>query len=64
MTRDNDNVTCATCPCLLTGDLVPLAVVVVGHDRDVVQVTVQRGHIVTGVYDLVAGAHSRRQQQA
>ena len=62
MSRDND--TCATSRCLLTRDLVPLAVVVVGHDGDVVQVAVQRRDIVARVYDLVAGAHSGRQQQA
>ena len=61
MSRDND--TCARSRCLLTRDLVPLAVVVVGHDGDVVQVAVQRRDIVPRVYDLVAGAHSGRQQQ-
>lgn len=42
----------------VSSHLVPLAVVVVGHHRHVVQPLVQRRHVVSLLYHLVAGANS------
>ena len=50
--------------CHMAGHLVPLAVVVVGHHRHVVQPRVQRRHVVSLLYHLVAGADSCGQQKA
>ena len=44
--------------------LVPLAVVVVGHHVDPVQVAGDLGHVVAGVHDGLARAHCGGQQQA
>ena len=47
----------------MAGLLVPLAVVVVGHHVDPVQVLGDGGHVVPNVHDGLAGAHGGRQQQ-
>ena len=44
--------------------LVPLPVVVVGHHIDPVEVAGDLWHVVPGVHDGLAGAHSSGQQQA
>ena len=47
----------------VAGLLVPLAVVVVGHHVDPVQVLGDGGHVVPNVHDGLAGAHGGGQQQ-
>lgn len=44
--------------------LVPLAVVVVGHDGDPVHVARQHRHVVARVHHHLVGGHGRGQQQA
>ena len=48
----------------MTGLLVPVAVIVVGHDRDPVQVAGNAGHVVAYVHDLLAGGDGGRQEEA
>jgi len=43
--------------------LVPVAVVVVGHDRDPVQRVGDSGNVVSGVDDLLGGADRGREEQ-
>jgi len=48
----------------VTGLLVPLAVIVVGHHGDEVQVFVRRDYVVAGVNHFLGGGDCRGEQQA
>jgi len=48
----------------VSGLLVPVAVVVVGHDVDVVQVLVQHGYVVAFVDDLLGRGDGGREEEA
>ncbi len=50
--------------CNMTGLLVPVSVVVVSHDIDVVEVLVEHGDVITLVDDLEARRNCRTQEKS
>lgn len=45
--------------CNMASSLVPLTMVVVGHDCDPVEVTSKHWHVIASVYDLLVRRHGR-----